>query len=1450
MMALPLFAGIMPINAFAANTSVAGGPVTEAPTFSYGANGQDFNGSRPYYYLKNNMVHVNFDPNEAANNALGSFSKGTPTDFVALSSNRENVDWSQFRMKPAMDASWDDKASNLDLALSVNGNTIIGEGFAKNVPGMNATIVYSLPDDSIPALKMEVTLKNEGASDYMGFFEYLFDPDEASEQVSYTPGVGYSTSNNQVLTSGWTENYLFNGPNGRSSPYTSHTIVWPNEQQPTGLVNEGYISGVWFSANIPAGESKTYIIYHVMTVPQSNQPYAEAAYYANIISHGYNISDMAMLSGRVTDSETGEGLPNVKIIARYAVGDKSGQTGGTALTGANGTYSMLVEKDVYTLTSTALRYRQGSRSIDLQAVEPVLDFELQPLEGARVLRDVPLNAFGSGVEATPNDFVLENDLFAFSLVDTGNDDQIPIPFTRGRVLDMSSFEASFDGIDWIYTSWLTNRPVTGEQWNRYTTRFDTIEVTQNTPDAATVTATGVYDENIQANPNARTCDVVQIATIKPGDYFFTLDTTIINVSGGTYSLYAGDLIDYDFGGAQRAYSPGVGEYTADRFYNGAMTEPWIAGYGSGAGAAKQTYGIVYDELWPGEQMTAFGYNRWIGAYRYITLEDGESFTYSRKVAIVPNSDFENPWDAIGALFSGTGNALDVSIEFDNKLYQPGDIVTVAVNIANSSDMDLEDLNIDVAVPYQLAGVGESRQSFPVLAAGESISAEFTYRAIEGGRGKINYLITSGQIRMKYSSAISISGAGWYGGDNHSHTTYSDGSGSVKDNTDAAYAQGLSWLYSTDHNSVGPRFDSQTITNNSRGDFFSITGNEITSSIGHGLGYQLPVDTGGVYNTSLNRMPSAGRTWQTVIDEVNRDGGFFYVAHPNYPGLEFPDVYNIRNYAGLEVWNGFYHAIDPAQNVSTQAFIYWDEINSRGEAKYFGIANSDGHNPGKQADPYSIGYMDSLSISNIDDILRNGKFFGTNGPQLRFDIDGVSNGETLKIEGSSRTANVTIAAFDELYPLTTVTLYKLRVTGAAINTREIVKSWDLRGQNLNAWTETLELTVANGEFYRVEIASTTGTTGNGGTGAGSGTGFAFSNPIWIESTANQTNDIVIDSISINASHSELVKTISGSYYIISSIADSLTASNLSIELSGNSVFTKKEYDAVNKVFTISIAAQDGTVKNMSIYVLDGEEPVATSFTVTFVGGEGYEYFIFPNNSGSSFSEGQTEVDRGSNLQFNIRYLPRYTENNYTNVNVYANGEKLTYSGFWYVVRNIQEDIFITVDPIEKASNKVIFRTAGTMTLPKDNNGFFFQLMHTLVEETMPVTTLDGHVFKGWYLDAEFTQPVVYPYDVARNTTIWARFEAIEVPVVTLVRAVATAKDFISIVETAKNSNVWVLSFRVTEIYSDGSDKVVPYAIEIKANNANVDGKFNLGAYTLIYDIKGNGSNIKEFKVVIN
>ena len=112
----------------------------------------------------------------------------------------------------------------------------------------------------------------------------------------------------------------------------------------------------------------------------------------------------------------------------------------------------------------------------------------------------------------------------------------------------------------------------------------------------------------------------------------------------------------------------------------------------------------------------------------------------------------------------------------------------------------------------------------------------------------------------------------------------------------------------------------------------------------------------------------------------------------------------------------------------------------------------------------------------------------------------------------------------------------------------------------------------------------------------------------------------------------------------------------------------------------------------------------------------------------------------------------------------------------------------------------------------------------------------------YLPVEFSQGSV---------TVEA---AVEAPA--LVSAATRPADFVSIVETSKNSKVWALTFKVTETWSDGETKVVTHTIELSGANANLDGRYvfeqshALAGHTLVFDIKGNGSNIKDLRLVIN
>jgi hypothetical protein len=80
-------------------------------------------------------------------------------------------------------------------------------------------------------------------------------------------------------------------------------------------------------------------------------------------------------------------------------------------------------------------------------------------------------------------------------------------------------------------------------------------------------------------------------------------------------------------------------------------------------------------------------------------------------------------------------------------------------------------------------------------------------------------------------------------------------------------------------------------------------------------------------------------------------------------------------------------------------------------------------------------------------------------------------------------------------------------------------------------------------------------------------------------------------------------------------------------------------------------------------------------------------------------------------------------------------------------------------------------------------------------------------------------------------------------------------FVSILPEGGRSNarVWILTFTVSVVRSDETVVTEKVSINLAGNNANLGGRFVfdedhlLSGYTLTYDIKGNGSNIKAFSI---
>ena len=84
---------------------------------------------------------------------------------------------------------------------------------------------------------------------------------------------------------------------------------------------------------------------------------------------------------------------------------------------------------------------------------------------------------------------------------------------------------------------------------------------------------------------------------------------------------------------------------------------------------------------------------------------------------------------------------------------------------------------------------------------------------------------------------------------------------------------------------------------------------------------------------------------------------------------------------------------------------------------------------------------------------------------------------------------------------------------------------------------------------------------------------------------------------------------------------------------------------------------------------------------------------------------------------------------------------------------------------------------------------------------------------------------------------------------VVVSVSNAK-FISV---SNLNRITTVKFTATVVLSDGKSEVRTFEFKVDANNNNIDGKYvfpathDLAGFTLTYDIKGNGSNIKAFSI---
>ena len=247
---------------------------------------------------------------------------------------------------------------------------------------------------------------------------------------------------------------------------------------------------------------------------------------------------------------------------------------------------------------------------------------------------------------------------------------------------------------------------------------------------------------------------------------------------------------------------------------------------------------------------------------------------------------------------------------------------------------------------------------------------FTFKVIGTFSSAGEEIQRVGTLSVLYEAALPTI-SGWYPGDGHIHTAFSDADFYSVDERahDAADPYGLKWIIITDHPQM---MDLVEPNGNENGDYgadewalensevagaqtrYSIAvmnGEEVSTRINpytghdsHYLSYDLDNFFINYYNENNNPLNwlTENRDGQWIIDDVESAGGFGIIAHPSWAPYPW-DYWDTTGYKGLELTSGVVNApLDMSPKpVDATTENTWVSLLNEGK-RVVGVANSDAH----------------------------------------------------------------------------------------------------------------------------------------------------------------------------------------------------------------------------------------------------------------------------------------------------------------------------------------------------------------------------------------------------------------------------------------------------------------------------------------------------------------------------
>jgi histidinol phosphatase-like PHP family hydrolase len=306
--------------------------------------------------------------------------------------------------------------------------------------------------------------------------------------------------------------------------------------------------------------------------------------------------------------------------------------------------------------------------------------------------------------------------------------------------------------------------------------------------------------------------------------------------------------------------------------------------------------------------------------------------------------------------------------------------------------------------------------------------------------------------------------GWYAGDLHLHTNYSDGMDTVIEQLMGNISSGLYWVYLTDHNSAmglsqwvqGNRIVANIDSSGNERYFHALEGVEETTEFGHyqSIGIGLTFD---IYDVLLHDSERAKSKEEKdeiikekiiyIAESIRRNGGIPQINHPfssSSMGFNYWDI--AEHFDTLEIWNGVFVPGDGRYESEDKTL--WEQ-NYRSKLKWFELLNNitaggkflpatggtDNHSSAsfytytEGADKTEIETMEDykaayaknglyngipttylhiageVNQASIQEAIRSGNSFISNGPILIAYIDQKSYGETVTVRNNSATLNI-------------------------------------------------------------------------------------------------------------------------------------------------------------------------------------------------------------------------------------------------------------------------------------------------------------------------------------------------------------------------------------------------------------------------------------------------------------